>query len=179
MRRELTDAEHKLWQEIRDRRLDHIKFRRQALIGNYIVDFVCLRAKLVIELDGGQHSESSHDRTRDAELNARGFRVLRFWNHEILKEIDAGLRHDHCLRSGSKPAAVAMKRLGSAGLARGHRARSLDPSSVPSVFRFHGQRSICRRAEILAGHLLPQGEKGEPGAVVVAKSRTWALGAMQ
>ena len=89
MRRELTEAEDKLWQEIRDRRLDHIKFRRQAPIGNYIVDFVCLKAKLVIELDGGQHSDSSYDRTRDAELNARGFRVLRFWNDEVLKEMDA------------------------------------------------------------------------------------------
>ena len=89
MRGEPTDAEAKLWHEIRDRRLDRIKFRRQAPIGSYIVDFVRLEAKLVVELDGGQHSESSYDERRDAELKARGFRVLRFWNDEILKDSDA------------------------------------------------------------------------------------------
>ena len=89
MRREPTDAEAKLWHEIRDRRLDRIKFRRQVPIGSYIVDFVCLEARLVVELDGGQHSESSYDEMRDAELKARGFRVIRFWNDEILKDIVA------------------------------------------------------------------------------------------
>jgi very-short-patch-repair endonuclease len=89
MRGEPTDAEAKLWHEIRDRRLDRIKFRRQVPIGSYIVDFVCLEARLVVELDGGQHSESSYDEMRDAELKARGFRVIRFWNDEILKDIVA------------------------------------------------------------------------------------------
>jgi very-short-patch-repair endonuclease len=90
MRRELTDAEDKLWEELRGRRLDRIKFRRQVPIGdNYIVDFVCVEAKLIAELDGGQHSESRYDAPRDAELKARGFRVLRFWNDEVLKDIDA------------------------------------------------------------------------------------------
>lgn len=89
MRGDPTDAEAKLWHEIRDRRLERIKFRRQVPIGSYIVDFVCLEAKLVVELDGGQHSASSYDERRDAELKAIGFRVLRFWNEEILNEIDA------------------------------------------------------------------------------------------
>jgi very-short-patch-repair endonuclease len=88
MRHEPTDAESRLWHEIRDRRLDRIKFRRQMPIIGYIVDFVCLEAKLIVELDGGQHSESAHDATRDAALKAIGFRVLRFWNDEVLRDID-------------------------------------------------------------------------------------------
>ena len=88
MRREPTDAEDKLWHEIRDRRLDRIKFRRQVPISGYIVDFVCLEAKLIIELDGGQHSESSYDASRDAALKAIGFRVLRFWNHDVFNDMD-------------------------------------------------------------------------------------------
>jgi very-short-patch-repair endonuclease len=88
MRGEPTDAESRLWHEIRDRRLDQIKFRRQMPIIGYIVDFVCLEAKLIVELDCGQHSESSYDASRDAALKAIGFRVLRFWNDEVLKDID-------------------------------------------------------------------------------------------
>jgi very-short-patch-repair endonuclease len=88
MRHEPTDAESKLWHEIRDRRLEQIKFRRQMPIIGYIVDFVCLEAKLIVELDGGQHSESAYDANRDAALKAIGFRVLRFWNDEVLRDID-------------------------------------------------------------------------------------------
>ncbi|WP_202314263.1 endonuclease domain-containing protein [Mesorhizobium sp. L-8-10] len=89
MRRAPTDAEEKLWAELRDRRLDRIKFRRQLPIGNYIADFVCLDAKLLIEIDGSQHGESQYDRVRDAELKSRGFRVLRFWNDDVLRDLDA------------------------------------------------------------------------------------------
>ena len=89
MRGDPTDAEAKLWWELRDRRLDGIKFRRQFPIGSYIADFVCLDAKLIVELDGGQHSESRCDLVRDAELKERGFRILRFWNDEVLRELDA------------------------------------------------------------------------------------------
>ena len=87
MRREMTEAEEKLWGELRNRKLDRIKFRRQVPIGNYIADFVCLHARLVVELDGSQHSESRYDAVRDAELKRRGFRVLRFWNDEVLREL--------------------------------------------------------------------------------------------
>ena len=68
MRRAPTEAEEKLWAELRSRRLDRIKFRRQVPVGNYIADFVCLDAKLVIEIDGSQHGESDYDRVRDADL---------------------------------------------------------------------------------------------------------------
>ena len=85
----MTEAEDKLWHELRSRRLDRIKFRRQVPIGRYIADFACLEAKLVVEIDGSQHAESPRDHVRDAELKSRGFRILRLWNDEVLREIDA------------------------------------------------------------------------------------------
>jgi len=89
MRREPTEAESRLWHELRGRRLDRIKFRRQVPIGRFIADFVCAEAQLIVEIDGSQHAESRRDLERDAELKARGFRVLRFWNDDVLKELDA------------------------------------------------------------------------------------------
>ena len=87
MRKEATEAEDRLWQELRGRRLDRIKFRRQAPIGNYIADFVCLEARLIVEIDGSQHADSDYDRRRDMALNERDFRVLRFWNDDVLRDI--------------------------------------------------------------------------------------------
>ena len=83
LRTAMTDAERALWHVLRDRQLG-VRFRRQAPIGTYIVDFACLERKLVIEVDGGQHAESAADIERDTWLRERGFRVLRFWNHEVL-----------------------------------------------------------------------------------------------
>jgi very-short-patch-repair endonuclease len=92
MRRDSTDVERKFWWLIRDRRFGGYKFKRQFLIGRYIVDFVCLEAKLVVELDGGQHiNQTVYDEARDAFLKARGFRVLRFWNTEFLTNKDGVL----------------------------------------------------------------------------------------
>ena len=65
-----------------------VKFRRQTLIGHYIVDFVCFEKKLVIEIDGGQHADSENDITRDRWLRTEGFEVLRFWNHDVLRNRD-------------------------------------------------------------------------------------------
>jgi very-short-patch-repair endonuclease len=87
MRREMTEAEEKFWSELRNRRLDRIKFQRQMPIGNYIADFVCLHSRLIVDLDGSQPSESRCDAVCDAELKWRGFRVLRFWNDEVLREL--------------------------------------------------------------------------------------------
>ncbi|OHV90197.1 endonuclease domain-containing protein [Mesorhizobium sp. ORS 3428] len=89
MRRESTEAESRLWQELRGRRLDKIKFRRQMPVGRFIADFVCAEARLIIEIDGSQHADSTHDKQRDAELKARGFRVLRFWNDDVLRDLNA------------------------------------------------------------------------------------------
>jgi very-short-patch-repair endonuclease len=85
MRGSQTDAEHRLWQLLRAKRLATYKFKRQLPIDDFIVDFVCLRQRLIIEADGGQHSGNSRDQRRDAYLKAQGFRVLRFWNSEILE----------------------------------------------------------------------------------------------
>lgn len=73
MRREPTEAEDRLWQELRGRRLDNIKFKRQVPIGRFVADFLCAEARLIIEIDGSQHAESHHDQERAAELKARGF----------------------------------------------------------------------------------------------------------
>ena len=87
-----TDAESKLWYQLRNRRFQNHKFRRQHILCDYIVDFICLQKKLVIELDGGQHAEQNeYDSARTQKLEADGFQVLRFWNNEIFNSIDSVL----------------------------------------------------------------------------------------
>ncbi|WP_147653599.1 DUF559 domain-containing protein [Vulcaniibacterium gelatinicum] len=88
LRRAMTDAERSLWRHLRQRQVLGHKFRRQHPIGPCIADFVCLEATLVVEVDGGQHMGSDGDRRRDAHLRKRGFRVLRFWNDEVLGNAD-------------------------------------------------------------------------------------------
>ncbi len=92
LRGDMTRAEQRLWHHLRRRQIGGFKFRWQHLYGNFILDFVCLEAMLVVEVDGGQHVEAtSRDQTRDMALNRAGFRVLRFWNHEVLSDADAVL----------------------------------------------------------------------------------------
>jgi very-short-patch-repair endonuclease len=92
LRKNPTDAERALWQRLRYWQLDGFKFRRQQSIGRYIVDLVCLQSRLIIELDGGQHVQrAGYDRDRDAWLQDQGFIVLRFWNDEVLRNIEGGL----------------------------------------------------------------------------------------
>ena len=92
LRRSATDAESLLWWMLRDRRLNGWKFRRQHPVGTYIVDFVCVMAALVVEVDGGQHLEQqAFDRRRTVYLQGRGFHVIRFWNHDVLLHTDAVL----------------------------------------------------------------------------------------
>jgi len=91
MRRAATDAERKLWLLLRDRRLGGAKFRRQAPVGPYIADFVCLRLKLIVEADGGQHVESIADASRDRWLAREGYVVLRYSNLDILKNSEGVL----------------------------------------------------------------------------------------
>ena len=89
LRQNPTDAERILWQKLRLRQLDRYKFRRQQPLGKYIVDFVCLRNRLIVEVDGGQHAaQAERDNERDAWLRAQGFAVLRFWNNDVLDNID-------------------------------------------------------------------------------------------
>ncbi|HWT18612.1 MAG TPA: endonuclease domain-containing protein [Variovorax sp.] len=85
-----TDAEALLWHHLRDRRMADRKFRRQRPMGPYFVDFACVEAKLIVELDGGQHVEAAaYDENRTRFLQAQGYRVLRFWNNEVLTQTDA------------------------------------------------------------------------------------------
>jgi very-short-patch-repair endonuclease len=92
LRRSMTDAEHTLWYRLRNRQLQGCKFRRQHDIGPYIADFVCTEAMLVVELDGGQHAEQVvYDARRTAFLQAQGYRVLRFWDNDVLKDIESVL----------------------------------------------------------------------------------------
>ena len=86
LRRLATDAERLLWSRLRDRRLG-VKFRFQHSLGPFVGDFVFLERKLIVEADGGQHNPQV-DRARTAYLRKRGFRILRFWNHDILRNID-------------------------------------------------------------------------------------------
>jgi very-short-patch-repair endonuclease len=88
LRASSTKAESLLWAKLRNRQLAGAKFVRQEPIGPYVVDFVCRKQKLVIEVDGGQHAQSAHDAGRDAFLRARGFRVMRFWNNEVLGNLE-------------------------------------------------------------------------------------------
>ncbi len=92
LRRNMTDAERTLWRRIRNRQLLNAKFRRQFILGSYIVDFVCLEQRLVIEIDGSQHLQNkSYDDQRSAHLIHQRFAVIRFWNHEVLGDIEAVL----------------------------------------------------------------------------------------
>ncbi|MCI0482908.1 MAG: DUF559 domain-containing protein [Candidatus Dadabacteria bacterium] len=89
MRKNLTDAEKKLWRHLRLKNIGGNKFRRQQPIGKYIVDFVGLEKKLIVEVDGGQHSEEiTYDNERTVWLESEGYRVLRFWNNEVLEDVE-------------------------------------------------------------------------------------------
>ena len=91
LRREPTDAEKKLWYRIRARGLGGHKFVRQEPIGPYVVDFVCREQRLVIEVDGGQHATDARDVVRDRWLAEHRYCVLRFWNHDVLRNMDGVL----------------------------------------------------------------------------------------
>lgn len=84
----MTDAERRLWYRLRAHRFQGLKFKRQVPIGPYVADFACLRAKVVIEVDGAQHNENQKDKARDQFLSEQGFRVLRFWNNDVLRSTD-------------------------------------------------------------------------------------------
>jgi very-short-patch-repair endonuclease len=88
----MTDAERKLWYALRYKTLPGLRFRRQMPVGNYIVDFCCLKSKLIIEVDGGQHAaRQQYDLARTRFLESRGFRVLRLWDNEVLNNLDGAV----------------------------------------------------------------------------------------
>ncbi len=87
----MTDAERRLWSHLRQDQLNGLRFRRQEPVGPYVADFLCWPARLVIEVDGGQHASSNSDVTRDAYFAENAFRVLRFWNNEVLSNTEGVL----------------------------------------------------------------------------------------
>jgi len=99
LRKNFTDTEKLLWRHLRVKQVEGCKFRRQEPIGSYVVDFVCHEKRIVIEVDGGQHSiERERDNERDKWLKGQGYKVLRFWNNEVLANIEGVLGViQHCL----------------------------------------------------------------------------------
>jgi very-short-patch-repair endonuclease len=91
LRANLTDAERKLWFALRDRRFADFKFRRQVPLGPFIADFVCFDARVVVEVDGGQHAESTKDARRDQWFAREGFLVSRYWNNDVLRNLEGVL----------------------------------------------------------------------------------------
>ena len=92
LRKHPTDAEQNLWRELRYMKLQGFHFRRQVPIGPYVADFICHSAKLIIELDGGQHNEPediAYDRRRTSWLGTQGYQVIRFWNNDVLRDAEA------------------------------------------------------------------------------------------
>lgn len=90
LRRDQTDVERTMWFALRDRRLDGAKFRRQASIGPFVVDFLCVETSLIVELDGGQH-DVGRDAPRTLFLTERGYRVIRFWNNDVVENLEGVL----------------------------------------------------------------------------------------
>ena len=91
LRGDMTDAERRLWSHLRASQLDGFKFTRQLPIGDFIVDFACRSARIAIELDGGQHADNPADDSRTAIIETHGYRVIRFWNNDVLQNTDGVL----------------------------------------------------------------------------------------
>lgn len=115
LRRNMTDAERVLWNRLKARRLDGLKFRRQEQIGRFIVDFICFERGIVVEADGGQHAvEREKDDERTRWLNSQGFTVLRFWNNDILANTEGVMEtiRSACMVAPSPPPSPTVGRGG-------------------------------------------------------------------
>ncbi|HEX8666707.1 MAG TPA: DUF559 domain-containing protein [Beijerinckiaceae bacterium] len=150
LRRTQTPAEARLWSKLRNRGLAGHKFVRQEPIGPYFADLACREAKLVVELDGSQHAESERDRVRDAFLAARGYRVLRFWNHEVMRSLDSVL---DTIFAALGPRDSSPRLRGEAESARsaepgeGLSTAELDPAAAPHPLGFAESASPRKRGE--------------------------------
>jgi very-short-patch-repair endonuclease len=113
LRRNATEVEKRLWSRLRNRQLDGIKFRRQTPIGRYIVDFVSESEKLIVELDGGQHAQQTEaDAERTQALESMGYIVIRFWNNEVIENIDGVLMEILNTARSAKPLSHGERGLG-------------------------------------------------------------------
>jgi very-short-patch-repair endonuclease len=104
LRRNMTDAEEALWNRLRDPRSLGLKFRRQHPFAGFVLDFFCARSAVAVELDGGQHADSTSDRRRDAILLRRGVLVLRYWNDDVLRRPDEVITDivNRCVARGAR-----------------------------------------------------------------------------
>jgi very-short-patch-repair endonuclease len=113
LRANASQAEQKLWHHLRRKQVNGLRFRRQFPVGPYFADFVCLRARLIVEVDGGQHglpAQQAHDGRRTAWLEANGFRVIRFWADEVMTNITAVMDGIEAAMKGLLPQGIARAR---------------------------------------------------------------------
>ncbi len=111
LRSDMTIAESRLWYRLRAHRLGH-SFRRQVPVGKYVVDFLCLKARVAIEVDGGQHADNQRDAARDAWLESQGFVVLRFWNNDVLNNLEGVLERIAKTLKRTLPPSLTLPRKG-------------------------------------------------------------------
>jgi very-short-patch-repair endonuclease len=147
LRRDMTEAERRLWFHLRAHRFVGQKFRRQQALGPYVVDFVHFAARLIVEADGSQHGESRRDLMRDAWLTNHGFRVLRFWNDEVLQRTDAVLE---TIAAALQEAAVslvtsgdAVQLMGASWQSRAVALAETAPSPQPLSREGRGEKAIA------------------------------------
>lgn len=120
----MTDAEQRLWYRLRAHRLSGASFRRQFPIGRYIVDFVCLDARVIVELDGGQHADSIKDAARDGWLRSQGSKVLRFWNNDVLSNTNGVVQTIADAVSSVSPPSLTLPRKGGGNILSKGRGRA-------------------------------------------------------
>jgi very-short-patch-repair endonuclease len=133
LRKDQTDAEALLWSKLRSRQLLGLKFRRQHPLGSYFADFACIEIGLIVELDGGQHAKDAsgaYDAHRSEELAAMGFRVLRFWNNDVLNETSAVLEKIHQTAKTLTPTLSRKREREKSGAERDHK-----PALTPTLSR--------------------------------------------
>ena len=140
LRRASTDAEKRLWRALRSKLPDR-KWRRQMPVGPYVVDFACFAEKLVIELDGGQHADAlSYDEVRSHFIRAQGYRVLRFWNNDVLSNTPGVLERITQSLSPREREGAAKPREGEVGFASMHRSTSpSQPAAGPLPLPLRGE----------------------------------------
>ncbi|HEY6896535.1 MAG TPA: endonuclease domain-containing protein [Rhodocyclaceae bacterium] len=140
LRKRATDTERKLWHHLRDRQIEGHKFRRQHPIGPYFADFVCIERQLIIEADGGQHAaQADYDERRSAFLQAQGFRVLRFWDNDVLTNMDGVLEVIRLALIENTPSPCPSSASGRGGLL--HKLGRNSPSPLRGEGRGEGEPS--------------------------------------
>lgn len=134
LRKNATECERLLWQHLRAHRLQGYKFKRQQPLGLYIADFVCFEARLIIEADGGQHAEQAeYDNRRDNWLQSQGFTVLRFWNNEIMGNMEGVVERVLAVCKANSPSPQPLPRRGGGAKANAAERQDTDPHQTEAT----------------------------------------------